>query len=167
MLFTTLALSMACLVFGQANITVKYDPSSDKLKAQGLVTTQLSLSGAAIAIAGNEGRWEKKFVRSGGEVEAVVFTELDPNNKHTLSVRLRDGEALNGIRPGKGYEGGEALIYQIPAGSYQLELVVVACEGKKVDVWASYGLLPAGSKKPITPVGYEKGCKSKWLWEKQ
>jgi hypothetical protein len=143
-----------------STIAISYVPQGDTLKE----LSEISLSGATIALSGKEGRWEKSFAANGGGGEKVEFTEFDPRQNHRISVRLRDSGILNGVAPGKGYGGGEAFIYQIPSGARAYHLKPISCEGKKVDVWASYALVSGGET--IEPLGFGNGCKKHWGFKK-
>jgi hypothetical protein len=161
--FTLVSLAFLVSIFGFSQektqistIAISYVPQSDALKK----LSDISLSGAMIALSGKEGRWEKSLAASSGGGERVEFTKFDLGQNHRVSVRLRDSGILDGVSPGKGYEGGEAFIYQIPPGARAYNLTPVSCEGKKVDVWASYALVSGGET--IKPLGFESGCKKRW-----
>jgi hypothetical protein len=159
---TLVLLAFLASVFGFSQektlttIAISYVSRNDALKN----LSEVSLSGATIALSGKEGRWEKSLAASSGGGERVEFTEFDPGQNHRVSVRLRDLGILNGVSRGKGYEGGEAFIYQIPPGARAYNLTPISCEGKKVDVWASYALVSGGET--IEPLGFGNGCKKRW-----
>ena len=162
------------LLAQQPTIKVTYKIAEDRVKDLLSEETKISLSEATFILHGADGHWEKPLIKKsegGWQVENVEFAGFDAAKPHTLSVRLKNSNALNGHKRGNGYEAGEAFKFTLSPtpGSQNFEFAPVECEGKKADVSLAYALFPEDSKKIVSPIGYEKSCKvtRRWVWQKK